>query len=233
MINSKKKVGVDDPDWGTFLQDQQRNLEISEQDWKNIFSLRIFRQGEEVKARARIEQVLIGFRMLNSAYNNLNAYHTELQFLLDEVSRVSELAYEYEKYAYRRFLLITRVLEIDPSFSHAILPTEPLEKFYRAGHKVKGAIGDTLDALGKKMTGPKNPDTYWLLRALNQIVMELSDHGPLTRSKKNRRGIGNDVQFVTYLIEIAGRKNGKSIGSGTIIGAIRKLSSEVPTTTQK
>lgn len=203
----------------------QTHPQISKDDWDRVFSYRQFRSGTEAAVKLEISIAISAFMRMNSGYDNLDERRSKLQDLLTIATAARDEAYAFAKYNEQRWIVIGRIREADSTYDPMLLSQDAVNKFYSAADTLSWSIRQLIVSMGKSRPGPSTGDIFWLVKVLNRIVVQYSDGGPVTRSEKNRAGVGNDRDFVKSVLEIASREAGRAIDSGTITGAIRALRS--------
>lgn len=237
MTKPKIPKSKSDADWD--LHASKLALpEISDTDWSAIFDARRFREGTENVVKDRIRRAILLVRRMNSGYDNIDEYREKLSELLSIAGAACRKAVEFEKYNYQRLLTIGPLIDFGDGYKSLVMREAPLRAFSKATAvfgQSAAALGESASELeksasdiiaqlsGEKRPGPNNDDIYWLISELNKIVLEHSNGGRITRSRKNRSNIGNDERLVRAVCEIARRGSGRPVNSGTIDAAIRSL----------
>ena len=98
MTKSKRHRDNYTSDWDAFTLEQDSPPEVSNNEWDQIFSERVFRPETKPDVKVKIFNAIHGFIRLNTGYNNPGEYRERLKHLRKQVLLASDLAYNMEKY---------------------------------------------------------------------------------------------------------------------------------------
>lgn len=205
------------------IDDHTLRSDMTDEEWGRVCSLRVFRATDMPGARSSIDSLIFAFRAVQLDREKIPEFRTRLAALARDIEGIDGQLVELETYGTQRVIQIDSGVTVVKHPHRALLDKVDIKKMRAALRMLRRRLTSGLSLLSAGTTGPHTEDIYFLVERLNEIVLKNSDGGPLTRSNKNRPGLGNDLDFVTTVVGIALKGTGRVVGRGTIDGAIKQL----------
>ena len=198
-------------------------LHMTDEEWEKLSKLRIFESGEEGTARQKIDNLLLAFEIAEVERRNEPFYKKKLQAMAKLGKKLDKELSNMQETVLERVVKSQNTTRIIKHHYDALPSRDYLQKIREINSLFQAEVETAHSKLSNNLPGPNTEAIHYLVQLLNGVVLEHSKGGPLTRSQINKKGKGNDVQFVIAVLKMASERSKSAIDASMAFQAIKRL----------